>query len=206
MTNDPTLPNSDADATHQWLDGLTGQTGSGAAHREGARVRDALVPDHRDAVNASWRDIEARAGATVDASRQTLSTAPAAVGRPAGAANAPAWWRKFGWAAALMLGVAIGALMLQTAPTPDAALRGIGDPGSQGAQWLVERPKEAAESLAAELRGLQADVALTADGDTVILHIQAPPERVKAVNARLAALETGLDAEGKLQLSLRPIR
>lgn len=198
MTNDPPLNDTDADATHRWLDGLTGQPGSGAAHREGARARAALAPDERDTATASWRDIELRAGVE--------SAAPAGDARPAQAANDPARWRRFGWAAALMAAVAVAALVSHPPPTPDATMRGVGGPAAPSAQWLVERPGEAAESLAAELRGLQADVTVTVEGDATVLRIQAPPGAVKAINARLAALETGLDADGTLTLSVRQRR
>lgn len=181
------------------------------ADAEAARVRAALAPDAQDAPLASWRDIEARAaaGATVHASA-TSADLPKNAGhaQPDEAANEPRPWRQFGWAAAVVLGVGLITLMAPPAPTPapGAALRGVGGPGAQAAQWLVERPLESAEALAADLRSLQAEVTLTREGEAVILSIRAQPGAVDAVNARLASLETGLDAEGRLRLAVRPIR
>ncbi|MBK9359649.1 MAG: hypothetical protein IPM99_00340 [Rubrivivax sp.] len=178
---------------------------------EAARMRAALAPDAQDAPAATWRDIEARAAAgAATVTGPPSADLPKNAGQtpPDEATNEARPWRQFGWAAALVLGVGLITLMAPPAPTPapDAALRGIAGPGAQAAQWLVERPLESAEALAADLRSLQAEVTVTREGDAAILSIRARPGAVDAVNARLVSLETGLDAEGKLQLAVRPMR
>ena len=204
------MDGADSEAARDWMDGLAGRPGTGsAAHGEGARLRAALAPDAQDTPAATWHDIEARARAATAAdglAEPAVLHTPAATARPGTAANDPRPWRKFAWAAALVLGVGLVTLMAPPEPTPEPALRGVGGAGAQGAQWRVEQPVEAAEALAAELRGLQADVSVKRDGEAVVLSIHARPGAVDAVNARLAGLETGLDAEGRLQLVVRPIR
>lgn len=185
----------------------TEQPTDGAPGDEVSRVRAALVPDRHDAPVATWRDIEARAGqgqvAKADAPQAVVPMA-AIEARPRDAANDPRPWRKLGWAAALVLGVGLVTLMSPPAPGPEPAMRGVGAGVIQGAQWRVDRPLEAAETLATELRGLQAEVSVTRHGETAVLDIRALPGAVDAVNARLAGLETGLDAQGRLQLVVQP--
>lgn len=197
------------DSTSEWFNGLAGRPGSGMEHDDGARARAALAPEPQDAPKATWRDIEARAGAAKAADVEAAQPGPLTrVGqaRPGVAANESRPWRKLGWAAALVLGVGLVTLMSPPAPAPDTGLRGIAPPASSGPRWLVERPLEAAEALAAELRGLQAEVTVTRDGEAVILEVRAQPVALNAVNARLAALETGLDGEGRLKLAVLPMR
>lgn len=209
MKTDQPMDGAGAEAAHNWMEGLAGRPGTGTAHGEGARLRAALAPDAQDTPAATWHDIEARARAATAAdgvAEPAVLHTPAATSRPGTAANDPRPWRKFAWAAALVLGVGLVTLMAPPEPTPEPALRGVGGAGAQGAKWRVEQPVEAAEALAAELRGLQADVSVKRDGEAVVLSIHARPGAVDAVNARLAGLETGLDAEGRLQLVVRPIR
>lgn len=198
----------DVGATGAWMDGLKGRPGAGLAHGEGGRIRAALVPDARDAPKATWGDIVARAAAETAADPVVAQAGPPAqAGRPkpAEAANDPWPWRRFGWAAALVMGVGMFTLWAP-APSPDPALRGGVGAVQPGPQWLVQHPWESANALAAELHSLQAEVRMTREGDAVMLHIQARPDAVNAVNARLAVLETGLDANGRLQLAVRPVR
>jgi hypothetical protein len=189
MKTERPMDPADADAARDWLEGLAGRPGASAAHGEGARLRAALAPDAQDAPAATWRDIEARAGdwtaADAGGAPAVLST-QAGLPMPSQAANDARPWRKLGWAAALMLGVGLLTLILQPEPTPDPALRGVGGQVPPGS--------------------LQAEVTVTREGEAAILTIRALPGAVDAVNARLANLETGLDAEGKLQLAVRPMR
>ncbi len=209
MKSDRPIDGVAPDSTSEWFNGLAGRPGNGTEHDDGARARAALVPESQDAPKATWRDIEARAGAEKAADVDAAQPGPPprlGQARPDVAANESWPWRKIGWAAALVLGVGLVALMSPQAPGPDAALRGVAHPASSGPRWLVERPQEAAEALAAELRGLQAEVTVTRDGDAAILEIRAHPVALNAVNARLAVLETGLDAEGRLKLTVLPTR
>lgn len=197
------------DSTSEWLNGLAGRSGAGAAHGDGARARAALSADPQDAPRATWRDIEARAGTDTKAVAGPIQPGPPTrvgrVGRGV-AANESSPWRKFGWAAVFVLGVGLITLMLPPAPVQDPGLRGVTSQGPDGPRWLVEHPLEAAEALATELRGLHAEVTVTRDGKAALLDIRARPDTWNAVNSRLAALETGLDAEGRLKLSVLPIR
>ena len=206
MTSERPTDDADADATLPWMSGLAGRPGTGSAHADGARLRAALAPD---APQATWRDIEARAAAEpvtgVDAAPAAARLRPD--GPPAGkAANDPSPWRWFGWAAALLLGVGLVTLVPTGGDDAGTSLRGLPGPVQQGPRWLVERPLESAEALAAELRALHAEVTVTREGAAAILHIRARPDAVGAVNARLAVLETGLDAEGRLRLEVVPVR
>ena len=209
MTTDRPIDDADGDAAHRWLDGLAGRPGAGAAHADGERVRAALAPASGDAVVGTWHDIEKRAVADSSPDAVAAPVGPAAPVAPPMArvaANDAAPWRRMGWAAVLVLAAGLAALMWSWAPTQDTALRGTEGPQGQGARWLVDRPAQAAEGLAAELRALQAEVTLVREGDALVLHIQAEPAAVPGVNARLAPLETGLDAHGHLQLRVLPGR
>jgi hypothetical protein len=208
MTSDRPGPHDDAGNADGWLDGLAGRAGDGDAHRQGARVRAALAPGAHDKPTAPWHAIEARAG--VAASPESVASAPhpqtdAMAQRPQ-AANDASPWRWLGWAAAVLLSVALLAQMVATRPDEGSTLRGVPLPEAQGPQWRVEQPVEAARQLADELRTLRADVTVTVVGDGAVLDISAPPDAVTAVNARLSALETGLDPTGRLQLTVRPPR
>lgn len=199
-----------ADATSEWLDGLAGRPGTEAVHGDGARVRAALAPDALDAPMASWHDIESRAGAgtAVDGAPAPAGLLSTGLGRagPTVAANDPSSWRNLAWAAAVALGLGLVTLLSPTTPRHDQVLRGVTDQRTNGPRWLVERPSESAQALAHDLRALQADVTVTSEGDAVILDIRARPGTADAVNSRLAALETGLDAEGRLRLTVVPRR
>lgn len=209
MTSERPPDDAGPDALAPWLNGLAGRAGSGQAHEDGTRLRKALTTGAEDAPLASWRDIEARARAEASpdrAARPADQPPVAAMSRPRVAANEPRRWPAIGWAALLALAVGLVTWMSPPTPAPDEALRGAGSPQAPGARWLTEQPRQSAEALATELRGLGADVALTTDGAATILHIQAPPAAASAINARLSALETGLDADGRLRLSVAPLQ
>lgn len=206
-------PSDDADAlpTAQWMDGLAGRPGAGPEHAEGLGIRSALAPDAQDCPVATWRDIEAKARAEADVDATATHADPlvlAGQARPGEAANdpRPIRWRWLGWVAVLLLGSGLATLMPPPGSNLDPVQRGVTDQGSHVPQWLVEHPLESAEALATELRGLRAEVTLVSEGEAVILNIQAPPNGISAVNARLAVLETGLDAQGRLRLAVLPIR
>lgn len=197
-----------AEPTDPWMDGLAGRAGAGTAHREGARIRTALAPEAGDQVVARWRDIEARARAAAPTTQQEKPSPTPRPGKLAGALAAldPRPRFALGWAAAALVAVGVAMLWPAQEPEPNVALRGVpGEPAHQGAEWHVEQPQAAAEALAADLRALHAEVALANNGPDVVLSIRAQPEAVSAVNARLAELETGLDATGRLQLIVRPL-
>lgn len=178
-------PRDDAEA---WLDGLAGRR----ADADAQVLRDALLP-LPSVDTPPWDHIEARAAAV-----------PALV-RGAGAADAPAanqvWpMARMAWAAMLVLAVALGAWWLQ--PEAPDGLRG-GGPAAMPV-WRVPDAVAAADRLAAELQRAGATVERVQgpDAGRVVLRIVAPPAAVAAVNARLAPLETGLDAQGRLELSV----
>lgn len=208
MKTEPPDDAVDHAAAGQWLEGLAGRAGAGAAHAEGARLRVALAPDVQDLPAADWRDIEARARVEADPAAAAAPAvgpdAPTLAARPREAANDPPRRRWPAWAAALALGVGLVTLMLPREADRGPGPRGVAGQSAHAAQWLVERPLEAAERLAAELRGLHAEVSITNEGERVLLRIHAEPAAVDAVNARLAPLETGLDADGRLALEVRP--
>lgn len=209
MNSDRPIDDTDAASTGQWMDGLAGRPGAGQEHAEGARIRTALAPEAQDSPLASWQDIEARTNADVASGTIANPADPqvlAVRARAEVAANDSRPWRWLAWSAVVLLGVGLVNLMLPPGSSPDAALRGVSGQASRGPQWLVERPQVAAEALATELRGLQAEVTVTSEGDAVILSIRAPAGAMNAVNARLATLETGLDADGRLRLAVLPIR
>lgn len=209
MNSDRPIDDTDTPSTGQWMDGLAGRPGAGQEHAEGARIRAALAPEAQDSPVARWQDIEARA--RVDAASGAIANPAdpqvlAGRARAEKAANDSRPWRWLAWSAVVLLGVGLVNLMLPPGSGPDEALRGVSGQASRGPLWLVERPQEAAEALATELRGLQAEVTVASEGDAVILSIRAPAGAVNAVNARLATLETGLDAEGRLRLTVLAIR
>lgn len=209
MTSDRPLDDAGADGAGPWLDGLAGRAGSGPDHAEGARIRAALGPGAQDAVSATWHDIEARARQGSGAGRPDAASAPDARvprGLPQHAANDPRPWRRAAWAAVLVVGVGLVAVMSNPGSDSEPALRGTSGVQAPEPRWLVERPAQAAEELALELRGLDADVVITPDGPGFVLSIRAQPGALAAVNARLAPLETGLDAEGRLRLRVLPAR
>lgn len=200
----------DADPLGPWMSGLAGRPGTGADHRDGARLRTALAPDARDKVKATWLDIEARArdAAPSDPGSATTVAAPSGGSpSPTAAANDPQPARRWlGWAAALVLGVGLVALLSPPGWIADPGMRGVNGGGLQGPRWLVDDPSVSADALATELRGLRAEVTVTREGPAVVLNIRADRAAAQAVNARLMALETGLDAEGRLRLVVLPNR
>lgn len=209
MTSSGPTDNPDDASTVQWMEGLTGRGGSGSPHSEGQRLRAALAPTENDRMQATWADIEARARA---ANPSGTDHKPMPEVRPGARGGAVATndrrpRLRLGWAAAVMVVAGMAYALLQPPQTePNPAFRGVPSPSNPaGAQWVVEHPQEAAEVLAAELRQLQAEVVLSQEGPVVTLHIHAQPEAAPGVNARLAVLETGLDAQGRLHLTVAPV-
>lgn len=191
------------DATNEpmsWLDGLAGRSGTGEAHAEGKRVRDALLPEPV-ADQPPWEEIERRAGLSSVQKAKPYRRKPS-VGHEA--ANQRDWRPWLGVAAVLVLGTAITASMWPVKRGDDGhaaeMMRGVGASGSVEATWRVSDPEAAAKAFADELRGLGAQVTLQADGATIRLMISAPPVAFAAVNQRLSALETSVDAQGRLTL------
>lgn len=175
------------DDGQDWLDALAGRRHDADAQA----LRDALLP-LPPVAPPTWDHIEARA-AVVPALAQGAGTARTK------AAN-DAWpVTRLAWAAVLVLAVALGAWLVQ--PETSDGLRG--GPASIPV-WRVPDAPAAAERLAAELRqsGAVVELAQQPGAGRVVLRIAAPPSSVAAVNARLAALETGLDAQGRLELSV----
>jgi hypothetical protein len=54
----------------QWLDGLAGRPGEGAAHAQGQRLRQAIAPAQDGASAPPWREIERRAAVRLRGHRQ----------------------------------------------------------------------------------------------------------------------------------------
>lgn len=166
------------------------------------RVRSALAVTPADQVQARWNDIEARARGGAD-----IGGVPAPEDRaPAPAANDARLWKRFGVAAVLVLGVGLAMMLVPPGRDAEPALRGVAGAGASEARWLVDHPARAAEALANELRALGAEVQVTPDGAGAVLEVRAAAQAAGAVNARLAPLETGLDGQGRLRLSVVPSR
>ncbi|MBK6853639.1 MAG: hypothetical protein IPG93_19195 [Burkholderiales bacterium] len=208
MKNERPADDADAIATEAWFDGLAGRRGHGADHSEGARIRDALDSNSKDEVVASWRNVEARSLAQSASEKWGASNGTERTGsaRAEDSANGPWLSRWWGWAAAILLGVGLVTVMQTVDRSPEATVRGITGQPSSGPRWLVERPTESAQALAAELRSLQAEVTIAREGDGVVLRIRVPAGAVNAVNARLVPLETGLDGDGTLELAVVPVQ
>jgi hypothetical protein len=66
--------------------------------------------------------------------------------------------------------------------------------------WRTNEPQSAARALASELQALGAQVEQQPDANGIRLLITVPPAASVAVNERLAALETAVDAQGRLSL------
>ena len=208
----PIEPTHSADAEGPaYLDGRAGRRAGAAAdpeaYAEGARLRAALLAHGAVGDTASappplpppppdgWADVLARA-----------SAGP-------GAANAPGFWsaawtrrpRRAGLAAAAVLLAAVG--LWQARPTDDEAWRGASEVAA--ATWFSAQPQADAQALVAELQAMAASARaspLPAGGMLVDLHMPAAATAAQrdAVNARLAALDTALDAQGRCQVRVLP--
>ncbi len=186
----------------QWLDGLAGRTGAGAAHAQGRQVREALLPDDTAAL-PPWEQIVQRAAAqpqAADASITPIQHDSRRLAQPA--ANQPRWRPWYALAASVVLAVTV---VVALQPGPDeVGMRGVGGQPTTTAVWRVAQPQEAAAALAADLRALGAAVELQGSGQQVMLLIEAPAATTNAINQRLAALESTLDAQGRLSLRVLP--
>lgn len=196
--HDPQLPSADDEA---WLAGLEGRPGGGPSHAEGSLLRQALSPDEAagpGGLPPAWAEIEQRAG--------MLPSRGAA-------ANARGWRvpMQAALAAALVLGIALPLWWGDTGGgSSEPAARGEhGERGwglSRGeAQWLSPDPaRDAARLLnALEAAGARVSLQQRSSGEFQ-LDIAADDAVRAAVNAQLAALETGLDAAGRLTLLVLP--
>lgn len=196
--HDPLLPSADGDA---WLAGLEGRPGSGPAHAEGSLLRQALCPDEAAGPGGpppAWSEIEQRAG--------TLPNRGAA-------ANARGWRAPLqaALAAALVIGIALplwwgdtGGGSSQPAARGERGERGLGSSRGE-AQWLSPDPARDAARLLTALEAAGARVSLQQrSAGEFQLDIAADAAGRAAINAQLAALETGLDAAGRLTLLVLP--
>lgn len=202
------------DAADGWLDALAGRPATRDATAQA--LRDALLPVPASAPAPAWSDLEARAAATPPTSLPVPSQAepaspvrvpearPLDGGHPAvDAANEvfPGQrWSRLAFAATVVLAVAVG--MLWRPGAEDPQLRGVAS--TAGAVWRVTDPASSAQALAAELKALGAQVELQPDGASVRLLIRADDTAAPAVDRRLAALETALDAQHRLSLTVQP--
>jgi hypothetical protein len=191
MATEPGDPDID-----RWLDGLAGRPGSGASHAGAERLRHALQPEGQaTSPKLSWAEIEQRAAAQ---RTPEVAAAPSPLEAPRPAAANDGMWRPWqGWAAAVLVAACLALVMQQREPEP--VLRGG---GSAAARWVVDNPQAAAQSLATELRALGAGVEVENTGPQVILRLRATGAAAAAVNRRLGALETSLDASGTLVLNV----
>lgn len=197
---EPLAPEPTPDEALRWLDGLAGRQGQGGAHAEGQRLREALLPDVPVEMPA-FAELERRAGGVPDGPvNSPLHIEQRRAPHRADAANQAMWRPWHAMAAAIVLGTVLVATMW---PAPkDDGLRGVGVQGAAEALWRTAEPKSAAQSLAAELQVLGAQIELQSDAHGTRLIITAPPSATAAVNARLASLETALDARGRLSLRI----
>lgn len=166
-----------------FLEGLTGRPKGGAsesdpaARREGERLRQALLPDDQNPAAPPWGAVLAREAANDARPRRWL---PAAL-------------------AAGLCTLALGLWVLT--PGEDSQWRGGpgAGPAATASPWRSANPRRDAESLAADLRALGSTVSLREGAaNEWWLVIEAPPSAQRAVDQRLAPLETALDADGRL--------
>lgn len=174
--------------TQDWLDGLAGKAGEGSpAHRQGERLRRGLERVPEPTTAPDWADVRARAGLA----------SPVSVHAPAvDAANAPRW-RLAGLAASVGVATLLG-WQLWPAPAPEDGWRGTA--GASTPVWRTADPAAASAALAQELGSYGATVIreATSGGWVLGIHCQAPCDA--RVGARLTALETALDADGRVVL------
>ena len=205
----PSEPTHSADAEGSaYLDGLAGRCADTVAdpevYAEGARLRAALLAQGAASDTASALPLQPPPPGPPDGWADVLARSTA--GRRA--ANAPrfwsgAWTRRPVWAglAAAVLLAAVG--LWQARPTDDDAWRG--GSGAAAATWFTAQPQADAQALVTELQALAATVRaspLPAGGVLVDVHLPATATAAQrdAVNTRLAALDTALDAQGRCQV------
>lgn len=187
----------DSESAQDWLDGLTGRPGEGSSHAEGALLRQSLETATTAAL-PPWEEIERQAGLDV---KRTEGSTLGPTSREAGEAANQGHWRPWhGIAAALALTTVLAASMWTS--DPEVTMRGGQHSRSANDEqvWHVAEPQQAAQSLAAELRALGAEVQVQADAKGSHLRIAAPTAAVRTVNERLMVLETALDAQGRVSL------
>jgi hypothetical protein len=179
------------------LDGLTGRGGDSQAAREGARLREALLPraeEVRSVEQPSWQSIVARA-------RQPV--APARDFQKPVAANHWRWYQAAGGVALLAV-LATTALWISHAPdeTTSATMRGASTPSP--ATWRTEHPVDAARDLARQLESAGARVKLTTTSNGAMLEITCEVTGCQRINELLARLETSVDSQGRVTVQVLP--
>lgn len=181
-----------------WLDGLAGRPGSGEVHAEGRLLRRALEV-HETLEMPPWAEIERRAA--MEASPGSAAPSPLPPARTATAANEAMWGPWHSLAAGIVVCIVLAVTLWPA--DKETAFRGISAGAGAEATWFVASPQESANGLANELRALGATVDLSTDGGGFVLRVAAPDSSAAAVNQRLAALETALDASGQLVLRVK---
>lgn len=197
-------PKSDDRAVDAWLDGLTGRPGDGYDHRAGESLRAALKAAPLPAQESlSWAQVEYEARKRLGTTSSPAAASPTLIASVQTAANDSSvrrWWPA---AAAVLLATGLWALVDRG--VEEGELRGDGRPQ---ASWVVTEPMQRAEALAADLRGLGAEVAIRSSAADVVpvqvtLTLVVPPASRAAVSRRLAELDTALDQNGRLTLEVR---
>jgi hypothetical protein len=190
-------PHEDAVA---WLDGLTGRRGDGAAHAEASRLRAAWDAQARESQPDAppWAHIRARAG--FGNALQQVAPHPAAPQASNDSVLVKPRRSRGYWLAAAAL--AAGSLWLMRPESPPLSLEPQWRGEASAARWLSSQPEVDAPALAESLRQRGAQVRLVAVKGGQRLDISAPPAAHAPVNARLAALELALDAQGQLRLDV----
>jgi hypothetical protein len=195
-------PGAHADAV-QWLDGLAGRSGSSDSdgQHQGMLLRQALL-DKPMSGFATWAEIERLATGDSASAPQPQPQPQAARSEPA--ANQPWLQRRFGLLAFMSIGAtALAAYLWQPEP---AVMRGGATAGIAHSVWLTDDAPTAADRLASELRALGARVDVKTDANGATLDVHASQTSIAAVNRRLEALETGVDAGGRLMLQVKDIK
>ncbi len=182
----------------QWLDGLAGRSGAGAAHVQGRQLRDALLTADTPAL-PPWEQIERRAAQRSQPADAVITPVERDLPpKMAEAANESRWHPWHALAASVILALTV--LIAQQPAPEETGMRGLAGSAAATAVWRVAQPQQAAAGLAADLRALGAVVTLRPQGQELALDIEAPAAAVNAVNHRLAALESALDTQGRLHL------
>jgi hypothetical protein len=222
------LPVTDKDAEQiaagAWLDGLAGRDGASPAHVEGSRIRLALQPTDVEVTPGhslpAWKEIE-RTAESSEAMTQAVFTVPVPTQKTSApsiqdpvsvqpvadrkAANSTRWW-------ALVAGIAITAgvgfqLMPPGNGLDEPKLRGLspGKTSDDPVVWYASEPRQAAETLAAELRANGATVELNMVADGADLAVATAGASLDAVATTLVTVKAGLDMQGRAKIQVRKL-